>query len=145
MNVAETVSLIEAAGATFRLDGNKVHVRYTSEEQRHKLVAQVAFLREYRADVAGFLKFRDETIPVMPSGVRLLAWDPKEPPIALETFLLVTDSVLFARAALREISERLTNPKRKYGRPVAQLVAHLARVGVLVVLNAEIQGGALKV
>lgn len=145
MNVPETVSLIEAAGATFRLGGNKVRVRYPDEEQRHKLVAQVAFLRDHRADVAAFLRFRDDTIPVMPSGVSLLAWDPKEPPIALETFLLVTDSVLFAKAALREIDERFTNPKRKYGRPVAQLVDHLARVGVLVALAPEIEGGALKV
>ena len=142
MNVPETVSLIEAAGVTLRFDGNKVHVMYQDEEQRHKLAAEVAFLREHRADVAAFLKFRDNTLPVMPRGLRLLAWSPKEPPIALEAYLLVTNSVLFAGTAISEIGERLTNPKRKYGRPVAQLVGHLARVGVLVALDPRIEGEA---
>ena len=106
------------------------------------MVAQVDFLRDHRAEVAAFLRFRDDTIPEMPSGVRLLAWDPKERPIALEAYLLVTNSVLFAKTAVSEIGERSTNPKRKYGRPVAQLVGHLSRVGVLVALHPKTEGEA---
>lgn len=114
MNVAEEVGLIEAAGAEFRLYGEKVRIWYPNEERREELASQVNLLRDHRAEVAAFLKTRG-IVPVMPPGVRLVAWNLKEPPIAIEYHAVVTDPAKFARATLGELRERLTNPKRKYG------------------------------
>ena len=71
MNVAEKVAEIEAAGVTFRLDGEKVRVCYPDEERRAELAEQIAALRDRRDEVAAYLKSRSQ-IPPMPEGVRLV-------------------------------------------------------------------------
>lgn len=144
MSISEAVTLVEAAGAIFRVDGDKVRISYVDGAQRNRLVPYVAFLRDHRAEAVAFLGRRVCAVPAMPEGVSLLTWNLKEPPLQLEPFLVVTDPTGFAKAALRELRERLSNPKRKHGRPVAQLLDHLAGVGVLVNLGADIEGGVSK-
>lgn len=135
MNIGQTVSMIEAAGATFRLDGEKVRVRYCNEEQRKELAGKVAFLRDHRAEVTAFLKIRG-TIPMMPPGVRLIHWNLKKSPVAIESCAVVTDTALFARTTLEQLRVALTQPKRWVGWSVPQLVDRLAQVGVFVELEA---------
>ena len=135
MNVAEEVGLIEAAGAEFRLYGEKVRIWYPDEDRREELAAHVNFLRERRAQVTAFLRTRTVVAP-MPPGVRLVAWNLKEPPIAIEYHAVVIDPAKFARATLGELRERLTNPKRKYGWTVPQLIDRLSQVGVTVALKS---------
>jgi hypothetical protein len=136
VNVAETVGLIEVAGAEFRLDGEKVRVWYPDKERREELAAQVNLLRDHRAEVAAFLKTRS-VIPSMPPGILLVSWNLKEPPIAIEYHAVVTDPAKFARATLGELRQRLANPKRKYGWTVPQLIGRLAQVGVTVALESN--------
>jgi hypothetical protein len=137
MNVGETVGMIEAAGATFRLDGEKVRVRYCNEEQRKELTDKIAFLRDHRAEVAAFLKIRG-TIPTMPPGVRLIHWCPKESPIAIESCAVVTDTARFVRTTLEQLRMALAQPKRWVGWSVPQLVDRLAQVGVLVAVDSKV-------
>jgi len=139
LNVAETVGLIEVAGAEFRLDGEKVRVWYPDKERRQELAAQVNLLRNHRAEVALFLKTRS-IIPAMPPGILLVSWNLKEPPIVIEYHAIVTDPGKFARATLAELRERLTNPKRKYGWTVPQLIDRLAQVGVTVSVTGDEAG-----
>lgn len=136
MNVAETVSLIEAAGATLRLVGEKVLVRYPDEEQREQLIGQVALLRANKSEVAAFLKLRG-IIPAMPGQVRLLEWKLKEPPVAIDTCSVVTNTALFARRTLEQLQTALAQPKRWAGWSVPQLIDRLAQVGVTVMLESE--------
>lgn len=136
MNVADTLSEVEATGTTFRLDGEKVRIWYPDEGHREKLTEQIAFLRNHRADVAAFLKARS-AVPMMPLGVRLIQWNPKTPPILIETCALVTDPTLFARTTLEQLKRALENPKRWVGWTVHQLVDRLAQVGVTVTLQRQ--------
>jgi hypothetical protein len=106
VNVAEAVVEVEAKGARFRLDGEKVRVWYPDDERREELAAQVNFLRERRPQVAAFLRTRG-IVPPMPSGVGLVAWNLKEPPIFIEYHGVVTDSAKFARVSLDELRVRL--------------------------------------
>lgn len=71
----------------------------------------------------------------MPPDVHLVAWNLKEPPIAIEYHAVVTDPAKFAKATLEELRERLTNPRRRYGWSVPQLVDRLAKVGVSVAVQ----------
>ena len=95
----------------------------------------LAELRKRKSDVAAFLRTRD-AIPAMPPGVRLVKWNLKEPPIAVEYHAVVTDPAKFACATLVELSERLANPKRKYGWSAPQLIDRLGQVGVIVTLES---------
>jgi hypothetical protein len=48
--------------------------------------------------------------PFLPRGVRLIRYQPKEPPIGIDVCSVVTDVDRFIRAELRELDGRLNNP-----------------------------------
>jgi hypothetical protein len=54
--------------------------------------------------------------------VRIVSWNLKEPPIAIEYHAVVTDPAKLASATRGALRERLTNPKWKYGWTVPQLI-----------------------
>jgi hypothetical protein len=72
----------------------------------------------------------------MPKGVRLIEWNLKQPPVAIESFAVVTDPDLFARTTLEQLRIALAEPKRWVGWSVPQLIDRLAQVGVLVTLES---------
>jgi hypothetical protein len=136
VNVAEAVNQVEATGGAFRLDGAKVRVWYPGYEQRDRLVGHVSFLRAHREEATAFLRAR-ALIPAMPPGVRLINWNPKVPPVAIEACAVVTDPPLFARTTLRQLETALAQPKRWVGWSVPQLIDRLAQVGVFVALESK--------
>ena len=81
-----------------------------------------------------------------PQCLRVSAWSSgisKSRLSQLNITAVVTDPAKFARATLGELRERLTNPKRKYGWSVEQLIDRLSQVGVAVALeSAERRGEA---
>jgi len=72
----------------------------------------------------------------VPPGVRLIEWKLKEPPVAVETCAVVTDTALFARTTLEQLRTALAQPKRWIGWSVPQLIDRLAQVGVIVALES---------
>jgi hypothetical protein len=69
------------------------------------------------------------------AGICVVEWILKDPPVAIETCAVVTDTALFARSTLEQLRIALTQPKRWVGWSVPQLVDRLAQVGVLVALE----------
>jgi hypothetical protein len=61
-------------------------------------------------------------IPPMPPGVSLVAWKLKEPPVAIETCSVVTDTSLFAKSTLLEGHNRASSPC-SWNRPKPRLLA----------------------
>lgn len=133
-NLAEVVSRLEESGGTLVLDGDRIRYSVPSEDAEARSL--LTELRKDREKVRAFLRAR-AAIPAMPPGVRLVAWELKEPPVAIEYHAVVTDPGKFARPTLEELRERLTNPRRRYGWPVPQLIDRLAQVGVTVALESE--------
>jgi hypothetical protein len=77
------------------------------------------------------------TVPVMPSGVRLIEWNLKEPPVCLEVYSVVSDTTKFAKSTLGQIERLLEDSKAKVGWSMPQLIDRLAQVGVIVELETE--------
>lgn len=136
MNIAATLAEVEAAGAVFRLDGERVRIWYSDEERRRELAEHIASLRAHRAEVAAFLRTRNAVLE-MPLGVRLIQWNLKEPPVSIDTCSVVTDPARFARTTLEQLRIALAEPKRWLGWTVPQLVDRLAQVGVVVALESS--------
>ncbi len=136
MNVVDMVSEIEAAGVSFRLDGDKVRVCYPDEQRREELAGQVALLRDRRAEVTAFLKARS-TVPKMPLGVRLVSWEPKPAPVILTHCAVVTDVDRFIRTTLLELKAALAGKRWLAGhRTVRELVDRLEQCGVQVQIES---------
>lgn len=132
MSVAEVVSEVEAAGAAFRLDGEKVRVSYPDEERRKELAGQIALLRAQRAEVAAYLRSRS-AIPPMPEGVRLVRWKPRPAPVILTRYEVVTEVSRFVEMTLLELKAALAGKRWLAGhRSVRELVDRLEQCGVFV-------------
>lgn len=127
----EIVSRLEVAGGKLRLDGECIRYSIPSGDAEARDLLDE--LREHKPEVTDLLRMRDAT----PPGVRIIGWNLKEPPIAIEYRAVVTDPAKFASATLGELRERLTNPMRKYGWSVPQLIDRLAQVGVTVALEID--------
>jgi hypothetical protein len=75
-------------------------------------------------------------VPPMPPGVRLIRWEPKPAPVAIDVCSVVVDVPKFVESELRDLDSRLNNPWTIHGGfTVPQLLDRLAQVGVLVVLE----------
>src|SRR5258705_9116984 len=129
----DVISRVEAAGGVLTLQGDRIRCRLP--EDACLLLDE---LRARRDEVFGLLRQRAD-MPMMPKGVRLLQWKLKDPPLLLESFAVVTNPALFARATLEQLRMAINNPKRRVGWSPDQLVERLAQAGVLVALDGEVE------
>jgi hypothetical protein len=69
--------------------------------------------------------------PPMPEGVRLLAWAPERPPVAIETWAIVNDVPQFIRTTLEQLRSAMVGESWLAGNwSVRELVERLEQVGV---------------
>jgi hypothetical protein len=140
VTVVDVVSEVEAAGVEFRLEGEKVHVWYPSDERREELSSQIELLRDKRTEVAAYLKIRS-AMPSMPEGVRLVRWEPKLAPVVLTRFAVVTDVSKFISSTLLELKAALSGKQWLAGNwSVGELVDRLEQCGVLVQIEGQNRG-----
>jgi hypothetical protein len=126
MRVSQTL----AAGIALRLDGEKIHISCPDEERREELAVRIAFLRTHKDQVLSLLR-RREVIRLMPSGVRLVDWEPKPAPVTLTQFSVVTDVDRFIRMTLLELKAALAGKRWQASHwSVRDLVDRLEQCGV---------------
>lgn len=92
---------------------------------------------EQRAEVVAGLNVRSAA-PPMPKGVRLIRWEPKAAPVAIDVCSVVVDIPKFIESELRAINSRLNNPwSIQGGFTVPQMLDRLAQVGLEVELDPK--------
>jgi hypothetical protein len=137
MSVSQTLDEIEAAGIALRLDGENVRISYPDEVRREELAGRIAFLRAHKDQVLSLLRRREE-IPLMPSGVRLVDWEPKPVLVVLTQFSVVTDVDRFIRMTLLELKAALADKRWQSGhRSARELVDRLEQCGVRLDIEAK--------
>jgi hypothetical protein len=135
MSVSAVLGKVEAVGIALRLEDERVRIWFPTRHQREQVAPQITFLRAHREEVAEFFRLR-HSIPAMPPSVRLVRWNLKQPPVAIETCAVVTDPALFARTTLEQIRTTMAEPKRRIGWSVPQMIDRLAQIGVVVALES---------
>src|SRR5437879_13797707 len=74
--------------------------------------------------------------PALPLGVRMVRYEPKPPPVAIDVCSVVTDVEKFIQAELRELDARLHRPvKIRGGWGVFSIIVRLRPVGIGLVLS----------
>jgi hypothetical protein len=116
------------------LDGDRI--RYSIPKGSPNARGLLELVRMEKQALVAYLRAR-AVAPAMPRGVVLMEWTLKEPPVAIETYAVVTDSDLFARTTLEQSRIALAEPRRWVGWSVAQLIDRLAQVGVRVIVDAN--------
>lgn len=129
----EVVSRIEELGGYLAADADG-GIRYRVPKGNPEAQALLETVKTEKQNLLAYLRAR-RTVPAMPPCVRLVSWNLKSPPVAIETCAVVVDPALFASRTLEQLRISLAQPKRWVGWSVPQLIDRLAQVGVVVALK----------
>jgi hypothetical protein len=128
MQAIEILDTVSASGGLLWLEGDKVRARLPES-----LRPLVSAIRARKPEIIELLAQR----PVMPEGIRLVSYRPKEPPVKLSPCETVTNVERFVQATLRQLEAKLCGASGwNYGwRSLPELLDRLAAVGCIVALD----------
>ena len=132
-SASEAVAAAEAIGIQLRLNGDRIQARLP-DGYLGQVSEILDCLRANREQVIAVLRERAE-VPLMPAHVRLVSWNPKDPPILIESCSVVVEVPLFIKSTLAQLAAAMSDPKRWTGWTAEQLVNRLNQVGVVVELD----------
>jgi hypothetical protein len=149
MTAPELIQTIEAVGGILTLRGDRIHYELPEDA-----APMLDVLRQYRDEVVRLLRRRKGpeggmshpdpyTValekaaqagpPPMPHGVTLLEWAPLSPPVAIESWAVVTDVPQFVQTTLVQLQAAMSGENWLAGnRSIGELVDRLEQVGVKV-------------
>ena len=134
MTPEELIAEFESAGVVLSLEGERVVCELPPEVPEETLNK----LRAEREEVKRILRERQlSRLPALPSGVRLVRWEPKTPPVAITRSSIVTNVPLFCETTLRQLQHAIAgdNPFLAGNWSVRELLDRLEQVG----LKVEVQ------
>ena len=138
--------------------GDRVRVRHQSQP-RPEALPLLEYIRQHKADVLAALTgpqplYKDEPTadakgdvddldgivaeapplpPPLPSGLRLISYLPKKPPVAFEQCSIVTNLDLFIKTTLADLEAKLNHPTpTPWGWTVQQMLDRLRQVGLVI-------------
>jgi hypothetical protein len=123
----ELIRTVEANGGCFRVDGE-----YLVIAPGEAATPVMEELRQLKPEIIELLARR----PAMPSGVRLVSWEPKAAPVRLSECSTVTDVNLFILSTLRQLAAHLNGEGwQDGGWGLSGLLERLAACGCVVALD----------
>jgi hypothetical protein len=153
MTAPELLTTIESIGGVLSLNGDRIHYELPEDA-----APMLDVLRQCRDEVVRLLRGRERSEdgkshsdpytvalekaaqagpPPMPHGVTLLEWAPLSPPVAIESWAVVTDVPQFVQTTLGQLQAAMAGKSWIAGNwSVRELVERLEQVGVKV----EIEG-----
>jgi len=133
----EVVSRIEELGGCLAVDSDGC-IRYRLPKGNPEAQALLDVIKSDKPALLAYLQERQgRRVHSAPPGTRLLRWNLKDPPVAIESCSIVIDTAKFADMTLAQLGIALANPKRWVGWTVPQLLDRLAQVGVILVLERK--------
>jgi hypothetical protein len=127
MTAKELVQAVEADGGHIRVDGSDLVI--TPRSVAAPLRAQ---LIEHKQEMVGFLSVRQQ----VPEGVRLIRWEPEQPPIQLSRSETVIGVVKFVSTTLAQLDAELYGHCWLAGNwTVEVLLARLEALGCIVLVE----------
>ena len=102
-------------------------------------MARALMVKNERQNLLAYLQTRPAPkVPAMPKGVRLIRWEPKAAPVAIDVCSVVVDVPKFIEGELRALDSKLNNPQTiRGGFSVPQMLDRLAQAGLEVELNPK--------
>jgi hypothetical protein len=127
MNAPEVLEAVQDSGGSLTLSGERI--QYILPDSAVWLVPE---LKQNREELIGLLRGAASP-PPMPPGVRLLKWEPRDPPIAIVHIGIVNNVDRFVGATVRQLRARLEGKDFLAGNwSLRELVDRLEQVGVVV-------------
>jgi hypothetical protein len=131
MNAPEVLEAVQNAGGSLTISGERI--RYALPDSALWLVTE---LKQHREELIGLLR-EGGMPPPMPPGVRLLKWQPKDPPIAIVHMGIVSNVPKFVAATMLQLRARLEGKDSLAGNwSLRELLDRLEQVGVAVEIES---------
>jgi hypothetical protein len=135
MSVTEILDAVQVAGGSLALNGERI--QYVLPNSATWLITE---LKRNRKEVVELLR-KNNALPPMPPGVRLLRWEPKNPPVAIVRMGIVSNVNKFVETTLRQMRARLEGRDFLAGNwSLRELVDRLEQVGVCVTIENSLSG-----
>jgi hypothetical protein len=121
------IHAVEAKGGRITVDGSWLVI---DPREAGELIADE--LLRHKAEIIALL----QVLPPMPAGVRLIRWEPKDPPIRLSECSTVTNTEKFILTTLQQLDAHLKGKTWLAGNwGLSTLLARLEAVGCFVALE----------
>lgn len=134
MTALDVLDRLTELGCAVRVDGKKLKVRGPNLPEVAGLVSE---LRARREDALAILREAESTPPsleeieaVLPEGVKLVSYRPKQVPFDVAPVSVVTNAGKFYRAYLRDLKLRLEKPEGYHCPSLADIIGKLADAGL---------------
>lgn len=129
----------ELGGEVFLCDGRLKYRIPAHDPEARQLLAQI---RRDRDAVVALLRAAESKPPslqevtaMLPPGVELVRYEPRDVPFAVNPISVVVDAGRFFRVYLRELRRRVAHPKTRATAPLAEILSKLSDGGLEVRLS----------
>jgi hypothetical protein len=127
----ELIREVEAVGGRLVLRGNRI--AYELPKDATSILTE---LKAHRDEVVEVLRSQ---CPPLPKGIRLVRYEPKSTPVAIDVCSVVTDVSLFIQREIEELNARLHSPVQiRGGWGVFTILDRLRQAGVELALEATV-------
>jgi hypothetical protein len=128
----QLIEQVEGVGGVLALNGERIHVRIPEVE-----AYLLDDLRARREEVALLLRERQQT-PLMPTGVRLVRWEPQTGPVILTHYAVVQNVRRFIFMTLLELKAAIEGKRWQSGHwSVRDLMDRLEQCGLCVEIESQ--------
>ena len=117
-----------------RVEGERLKVRGPDLPEVAALIPELRAHREEAMLLIRELRSAPPTLGeievMLPEGVRVVRYEPKEAPFAVAPVSIVSNAGKFFRAYLRDLAWRMEHPEGRAAPPLADILAKLADAGL---------------
>ena len=134
VSAGDIIDRLAALGCMVRTEGEKLKVRGPNLPEVAELVSA---LHARRDEALALLRDRESTPPslqevqaMLPAGVRLVSYEPKQAPFTVAPASVITNAGKFYRSYLADLERRLAKPEGYHCPPLTDILSKLADAGL---------------
>lgn len=134
VSAGDIIDRLAAFGCIVRTEGEKLKVRGPNLPEVAALVSE---LHARRDEALALLRDSESTPPslqevkaMLPAGVHLVSYEPKQAPFAVAPASVVTNAGKFYRAYLADLGLRVAKPDGYHCPPLTDILSKLADAGL---------------
>ncbi|HEV2416547.1 MAG TPA: hypothetical protein VGX94_01965 [Terriglobia bacterium] len=134
LTIGEVFEQVALMGGSLGLNGERVELVLPDVPEADALTESVRLNRDV---IAAMLKDQESRAPsveevkaILPAGVRLVSYQPKEAPFAVNVANIVTNAGRFYRAHFADLARRLEKPEGYHCPPLSDILGKLGAAGL---------------
>ena len=139
--VANPIDRLRELGGEVFLDGGRLKYRIPDTPEANEVIEEIRqnreAIREMLSEQASKPPSLEEVRAILPPGVKVASYEPKQAPFAVAPVSVVTNAGRFYRTYLADLRERLAKPDGHSCPSLADILAKLADAGLQIEVGSK--------